>query len=151
MEVIYKSGNKYSEENKNFREHNDEYDKLIYILQTDRELLYDRINKRVDKMLEAGLLNEVKSIIKDMSTDEIASNRALLAIGYKELISYLQGEITYERAVELIKQKSRNYAKRQLTWFRRESEANFIDMNFDDVNQTVQTIYNDIKKRWKNE
>lgn len=151
LEVIYKSGNKYSEENKNFREYNDEYDKLIYILQTDRELLYDRINKRVDKMFAAGLLDEVKDIIKDMNSEEIASNRALLAIGYKELISYLQGEITYERAVELIKQKSRNYAKRQLTWFRRESEANFIDMNFEDINQTINTIYNDIMKRWKNE
>lgn len=151
LEVIYKSGNKYSEENKNFREYNDEYDKLIYILQTDRELLYDRINKRVDKMFAAGLLDEVKDIIKDMSSEEIASNRALLAIGYKELISYLQGEITYERAVELIKQKSRNYAKRQLTWFRRESEANFIDMDFEDIGQTVNTIYNDIMKRWKNE
>lgn len=151
LEVIYKSGNKYSEENKNFREYNDEFDKLIYILQTDRGLLYDRINKRVDKMFVAGLLDEVKEIIKDMSSEEIASNRALLAIGYKELISYLQGEITYERAVELIKQKSRNYAKRQLTWFRRESEANFIDMNFEDIDQTVNTIYNDIIKRWKNE
>ncbi len=151
LEVIYKSGNKYSEENKNFREYNDEYDKLIYILQTDRELLYDRINKRVDKMFAAGLLDEVKDIIKDMSSEEIASNRALLAIGYKELISYLQGEITYERAIELIKQKSRNYAKRQLTWFRRESEANYIDVNFKDIEQTVNTIYNDIIKRWKNE
>lgn len=151
LEVIYKSGNKYSEENKNFREYNYEYDKLIYILQTDRELLYDRINKRVDKMFDAGLLDEVKYIIKDMTSEEIASNRALLAIGYKELISYLQGEITYERAVDLIKQKSRNYAKRQLTWFRRESEANFIDMNFEDINQTINTIYNDIMKRWKNE
>ena len=151
LEVIYKSGNKYSEENKNFREYNDEYDKLIYILQTDREFLYDRINKRVDKMFAAGLLDEVKDIIKDMSSEEIASNRALLAIGYKELISYLQGEITYERAVDLIKQKSRNYAKRQLTWFRRESEANFIDVNFEDIEQTVNTIYNDIIKRWKNE
>lgn len=151
LEVIYKSGNKYSEENKNFREYNDEYDKLIYILQTDRELLYDRINKRVDKMFDAGLLDEVKYIIKDMTSEEIASNRALLAIGYKELISYLQGEITYERAVDLIKQKSRNYAKRQLTWFRRESEANFIDMNFEDIDQIVNTIYNDIMKRWKNE
>ena len=151
LEVIYKSGNKYSEENKDFRVYNDDYDKLIYILQTDRELLYDRINKRVDKMLEAGLLDEVKTIIKKMSPDEIASNRAMLAIGYKELISYLQGEITYERAVELIKQKSRNYAKRQLTWFRREGEANFIDMNFDSVNETVNTIYNDIIKRWNNE
>lgn len=151
LEVIYKSGNKYSEENKNFREYNDEYDKLIYILQTDRGLLYDRINKRVDKMFDAGLLDEVKDIIKDMSSEKIASNRALLAIGYKELISYLQGEITYERAVDLIKQKSRNYAKRQLTWFRRESEANFIDMNFEDIDQIVNTIYNDIMKRWKNE
>lgn len=151
LEVIYKSGNKYSEENKNFREYNYEYDKLIYILQTDRELLYDRINKRVDKMFAAGLLDEVKYIIKDMSSEEIASNRALLAIGYKELISYLQGEITYERAIELIKQKSRNYAKRQLTWFRRESEANFIDMDFEDIEQTLNTIYNDIMKRWKNE
>lgn len=151
LEVIYKSGNKYSEENKNFREYNDEYDKLIYILQTDRGLLYDRINKRVDKMFAANLLDEVKDIIKDMNSEEIASNRALLAIGYKELISYLQGEITYERAVDLIKQKSRNYAKRQLTWFRRESEANFIDMNFEDIDQTVNIIYNDIMKRWKNE
>lgn len=151
LEVIYKSGNKYSEENKNFREYNDEYYKLIYILQTDRGLLYDRINKRVDKMFAAGLLDEVKDIIKDMTSEEIASNRALLAIGYKELISYLQGEITYERAVELIKQKSRNYAKRQLTWFRRESEANFIDMDFEDIEQTINTIYNDIMKRWKNE
>lgn len=151
LEVIYKSGNKYSEENKNFREYNDEYDKLIYILQTDREFLYDRINKRVDKMFAAGLLDEVKDIIKDMTSEEIASNRALLAIGYKELISYLQGEITYERAVDLIKQKSRNYAKRQLTWFRRESEANYIDVNFEDIDQTVNTIYNDIMKRWKNE
>lgn len=151
LEVIYNSGNKFSDENKNFREYNDEYEKLIYILQTDRELLYDRINKRVDKMLEAGLLDEVKAIIKKMSPDEIASNRAMQAIGYKELISYLQGEITYERAVELIKQKSRNYAKRQLTWFRRESEANFIDMNFDSINETVNTIYNDIIKRWNNE
>ena len=150
LEVIYKSGNKYSEENKNFREYNDEYDKLIYILQTGRELLYDRINKRVDKMFAAGLLEEVKEIINDMTSEEIASNRALLAIGYKELISYLQGEITYERAVDLIKQKSRNYAKRQLTWFRRESEANFIDMNFEDIDQIVNTIYNDIMKRWKN-
>ena len=151
LEVIYKSGNKYSEENKNFREYNDEYDKLIYILQTDRELLYDRINKRVDKMFAAGLLEEVKEIINDMTSEEIASNRALLAIGYKELISYLQSEITYERAVDLIKQKSRNYAKRQLTWFRRESKANFIDVNFDDIDQIVNTIYNDIMKRWKNE
>ena len=151
LEVIYKSGNKYSEENKDFRVYNDEYDKLIYILQTDRALLYDRINKRVDKMLEAGLLDEVKDIIKDMSTQEIASNRALLAIGYKELISYLQGELTYDRAVELIKQKSRNYAKRQLTWFRRESEANFIDVNFDDIDQTIDTMYKDIRKRWNNE
>ena len=151
LEVIYKSGNKYSEENKNFREYNDEYDKLIYILQTDRGLLYDRINKRVDKMFATNLLDEVKDIIKDMNSEEIASNRALLAIGYKELISYLQGEITYERAVDLIKQKSRNYAKRQLTWFRRESEANFIDMNFEDIDQTVNIIYNDIMKRWKNE
>lgn len=151
LEVIYKSGNKYSEENKNFREYNDEYDKLIYILQTDRELLYDRINKRVDKMFAAGLLEEVKEIINDMTSEEIASNRALLAIGYKELISYLQSEITYERAVDLIKQKSRNYAKRQLTWFRRESEANFIDMDFENTEQTINIIYNDIMKRWKNE
>lgn len=81
----------------------------------------------------------------------VASNRALLAIGYKELISYLQSEITYERAVDLIKQKSRNYAKRQLTWFRRESEANFIDMDFENTEQTINIIYNDIMKRWKNE
>jgi tRNA dimethylallyltransferase len=89
----------------------------------DRDLLYSRIEKRVDIMMDIGLLEEVKSII-DMGIGK--DTTAMQAIGYKEIVQYLDGEITLEEAVDKIKQGSRRYAKRQLTWYRRNEKVNWV-------------------------
>ncbi len=88
----------------------------IYVISGDRALLYERINERVDSMMENGLINEVKQLINIGATDKTQS---FGAISYKETYNYIQGKISYDELINLIKQKSRNYAKRQLTWFRR--------------------------------
>ncbi len=88
----------------------------------DRDMLYKRINDRVDIMIEQGLLLEAQNLY-----GKSLSQTALAAIGYKELFSHFSGEISYERALELIRQRSRNYAKRQLTWFRRNKEIHWFN------------------------
>lgn len=113
-----------------------EFDFTVYAVDTPRDLLYDRINRRVDIMLEAGLVEEVKKVINLCETaynhgetqEKTLSRTALQAIGYKEIISYFNKEHDFETAVERIKQGSRNYAKRQLTWFRKPSWVNWIEL-----------------------
>lgn len=95
-----------------------EYKYLFIGLNTDRDVLYDRINKRVDIMVEDGLFEEVKNLC---SMGVAQGIRATKAIGYVEILDYLESLITYEEAIDKIKQHSRNYAKRQLTWFKREN------------------------------
>ncbi len=98
------------------------YDALIIVLSAERKLLYDRINMRVDSMIEQGLLDEVKS--------QFANNcnaQSFQAIGYKELAEYLRGNCAYPEAVELLKKNTRNYAKRQLTWARQYADAVWLD------------------------
>ena len=99
------------------------YDAEYIGLDSDREVLYDRINRRVDIMMEQGLLDEVKMLL-DMKIRR--DSTAMQAIGYKEIVAYLDGECTLEEAVEKIKQESRRYAKRQLTWFRRNKDIKWI-------------------------
>jgi len=100
------------------------YDAAIIGLTMEREILYERINKRVDLMLQAGLLNEVRQLFQDGLTD----CQSIQAIGYKELYDYLYGRSTFEQAVENLKQNSRRYAKRQLTWFRNKMDVKWFDM-----------------------
>ena len=90
----------------------------------DREKLYERINKRVEIMIEEGLEQEVAYIIENAS----ANTTALQAIGYKEFIPYFHGEYSLEQVIDDIKKNSRHYAKRQYTWFRNQIEANWIDI-----------------------
>lgn len=90
-------------------------------LNTDREKLYERINQRVDEMMSAGLLNEVKTLLK------FRDKNALLTVGYKELFGYLDGKMDLNSTVELIKKNTRNFAKRQLTWFRRDKEIKWFE------------------------
>lgn len=100
-----------------------EYDYRIFVLNWDREELYERINYRVDLMMEAGLIDEVKSLLekyKDFPT-------ALQGLGYKEVKEYLDGILTKEEMIEKIKQETRRYAKRQLTWFRAYKNATWLD------------------------
>ena len=100
-----------------------EYNAEIFAIDMNREVLYDRINRRVDIMMEQGLLTEVEGLLK-MGIPKEAT--AMQAIGYKELISYFDGKCSVEEAIETIKRESRRYAKRQLTWFRRSSGIKWI-------------------------
>ena len=124
---ILKSGNKKGD---NFREENKDYN-LIYIgLNMDRAKLYEKINQRVDKMIDLGLVDEVKNLL-DAGLDK--NSQSLKAIGYKEVISYLDGEIDFDEMVDLIKKNSRHYAKRQLTWFRRDKRIKWFDRESDTI------------------
>lgn len=121
------------------------YNIFYYVLNMDRKKLYERINKRVDLMLEAGLLEEVKNLSSMGYTKEMQSMKG---IGYKELLEYLNGEVSLEKAIENIKQFSRNYAKRQLTWFRKDPRAIWIDKdNFKSDEEVAAYIIADIKKK----
>lgn len=99
------------------------YRPVMFCIDHDREVLYDRINRRVDVMIEQGLLDEVKQLMEMGYTRELNSMKG---IGYKELMAYYDGECTLEDAVKAVKQGSRRYAKRQLTWFRRDARIYFL-------------------------
>lgn len=138
-EIIHKNNIKrviralmfYEETGKPISSHNSElhqrpaaYDLGYFVLTDDRTKLYERIDKRVDRMMDAGLVDEVKRL-KDMGLTR--DFNSMQGIGYKEILMYLDGEITLPEAVEMIKTGSRHYAKRQLTWFKREKDAIWID------------------------
>lgn len=112
------------------------YDAIYIGLTCKRDELYERINKRVDEMFEQGLLEEVKGFYDA----HIYSKALKTAIGYKELYSYFDGDITLEEARELIKKRSRNYAKRQYTWFNNQMNIKWFDVNFKDFNKTVEEV-----------
>jgi tRNA dimethylallyltransferase len=134
FEVYECSGISISEQNELSRKNESPYNPLyIGITYEDREKLYERINKRVDIMLENGLLEEAKNSLNKGKT-------AKQAIGHKEFIPYFKGEITLEEAVENLKRETRRYAKRQLTWFRRNENINWIYADCCDVNETAYKI-----------
>ena len=109
------------------------YPAIFIGLTTDRDTLYDRINKRVDIMVQDGLIDEVKSLYDR----NIRSKAIMTGIGYKELYEYFDGNITLDEAIELIKQRSRKYAKRQYTWFNNQMDIKWFDVDFDDFNNTI--------------
>ncbi|WP_050607489.1 tRNA (adenosine(37)-N6)-dimethylallyltransferase MiaA [Clostridium niameyense] len=119
------------------------YNIHYFILNMDRAVLYERINKRVDIMLEKGLIEEVKDL-KSMGYNK--DMQSMKGIGYKEILYYLDGEISLDEAIYLIKKGSRNYAKRQLTWFRKDKRAIWINKdnysNEDDIVDEITRIVN---------
>lgn len=121
------TGKLISDHNEEQREKISPYDFHYFVLNMDRSVLYDRINRRVDIMLEMGLADEVKNLL-DMGFDRTLTS--MQGIGYREMISCLYGECTLEQAVEAIKQNTRHFAKRQLTWFRREKCVEWV--NYED-------------------
>ncbi len=114
------------------------YDCIFVGLTTSREILYDRINKRVDSMIDLGLIDEAKSIYNT----GVRSKAVMTPIGYKELFSYFDGKSDLTSCIDLIKQKSRNYAKRQYTWFNNQMNINWFDVDFDNFSNTVQKVIN---------
>ncbi len=107
------------------RPFNSLYNCKLFVLTRQRQQLYERINKRVDIMLQAGLVDEVKALVARGLSD---ANQAMKGIGYKEVYQYLNQQISYQAMVDLLKRNSRRYAKRQLTWFKRYKFADWIDI-----------------------
>lgn len=112
------------------------YDTIFIGLTTSREILYDKINKRVDSMIDNGLIEEAKKIYET----NIRSKAIMTPIGYKELFMYFDNEISKEDAINLIKQRSRKYAKRQYTWFNNQMDIKWFNTNYDDFNEMVDKV-----------
>ena len=119
------------------------YDTIFIGLTTDREILYYKINKRVDKMVEEGLVKEAKDIY-DLG---IRSKAVMTPIGPKELFDYFDGKISLEEAIDLIKSKSRKYAKRQYTWFRGQMNLKGFETNYDDFSKTEEEVLKYVEKK----
>lgn len=123
LEIKHSTGKNKTELELESRKNEVKYEYKVFAINMPREILYDRINKRVDIMIENGLIDEVENIIekyKEFPT-------AMQAIGYKEIVMYLKGELTKQEAIEKIKQESRRYAKRQITWFKKIEDIKWID------------------------
>lgn len=118
------------------------YDCVFIGLTTDRERLYNLINKRTDKMFEMGLMDEAKKIY-DIG---IRSKAIMTPIGYKELFEYFENKISLDEAISKIKQNCRRYAKRQYTWFRNQMNVNWFNVNFEDFDKTIEEVSEFIKK-----
>ncbi|HET7817718.1 MAG TPA: tRNA (adenosine(37)-N6)-dimethylallyltransferase MiaA, partial [Bacteroidia bacterium] len=133
IEVCLTTGKRYSQlrqqENKNDNKHIREFNIIKIGLTIERIQLYEKINARVDEMIQQGLLEEVKQLASTIKHQKL---NALNTVGYKELLDYLNGMHTLSRAIELIKQNTRNFAKRQMTWFKKDKDILWFDPNNED-------------------
>lgn len=135
IEFYEKTGKKISDHNREQRQNESPYNFAYFVLNDNRERIYERINDRVDLMMAQGLEAEVRALRESGCHRDMVSMQGL---GYKEILSYLEGEISLEEAVYLIKRDTRHFAKRQLTWFRREKEVIWIDKTvFDYDSQNI--------------
>ena len=129
LEFYKQNGTRISEHNEEQKEHTSPYALAYFVLNAPRPLLYERIDTRVDEMLKNGLVEEVKKL------REMGCHRGMVSmqgLGYKEILDWMDGEYPYEEAVRILKRDTRHFAKRQLTWFRREGEVTWVDKdNFD--------------------
>ena len=140
LEIYNSTGKTKTEQEKESRKKAIKYDYKVFALNIDRSVLYERINKRVDIMIEQGLIEEVKNILKKYNEFPTA----MQAIGYKEIVEYLDGNLTKQEAIEKIKQESRRYAKRQITWFKKIANVKWLDgldKKQNNVNIIMEEVY----------
>jgi tRNA dimethylallyltransferase len=124
LEFFHKTGKPISAHNEEERQKESPYEFYYFVLNDDRAKLYERIDLRVDLMIQEGLVEEVRKLLDMGCTRDMVSMQGL---GYKEIIDYLQGDISLEEAVYIIKRDTRHFAKRQLTWFRRERDVRWVN------------------------
>ena len=146
LEFYKQTGERISEHNEKEHAKESPYDFCYFVLNDVREHLYERIDLRIDQMLEEGLVNEVLALKNKGYTKDMVSMQGL---GYKEILDYLNGECTLEEAVYILKRDTRHFAKRQLTWFRRERDVIWLDKNkYDyDEEKILQTMIDTIRER----
>ena len=143
LEVYKTSGKTFSSYNLGEDMYESKYDVRYFVLTRDREELYSRINNRVEIMIEKGLIDECKKLKALGYTPNMQS---MQGIGYKEILYYLNGDITLDKAIDMIKQGSRNYAKRQLTWFRRDKRAKILDRSILTEDEVFKIIIDNIEE-----
>ena len=144
LEYYQKTGRPISEHNLEQHEKQSNYDFNYFVLTDDRAVLYNRIEKRVDQMIEEGLEDEVRRL-KDMDIPRDATS--MQGLGYREMLGYLDGEYDLERAIYLIKRNTRHFAKRQLTWFKRERDVTWIDKS--EFNRDDELILNEMVRLYR--
>ena len=145
LEFYRQTGRKISEHNEEQRGKESAYKSAYFVLTQDRAVLYDRIEKRIDIMLSEGLLDEVKALLADGCTPEMVSMQGL---GYKEIVPYLIGECTLDEAIYILKRDTRHFAKRQLTWFKREREVLWFDKGlYESEDAILEAMLAEAKKR----
>jgi len=144
LEYFHQTGQPISKHNAEERQRTSPYTYVYFVLNRDRAELYRRIDLRVDLMLEAGLVDEVKTL-KDVGyTRDMV---AMQGLGYKEILDYLAGEITLDEAVYRIKRDTRHFAKRQLTWFRRERDVTWVELDGQKQEEVFVEILAELKSR----
>lgn len=146
LEFYHQTGQKISEHNERERQKESPYQFCYFVLNDRRECLYERIDQRVDQMIRNGLIQEVQTLKERGCTKQMVSMQGL---GYKEIFSYLEGDCSLEEAVYIIKRDTRHFAKRQLTWFKRERDVIWVqkdELNYDDK-KLLQSLLESIKER----
>ncbi len=134
LEYFQLTGEKISGHNEQERQKQEAYNSCYFVLNDDRARLYERIEKRIDEMLKEGLVEEVRSL-KNMGCSR--NMVSMQGLGYKEILAYLDGEMTLEEAVCFLKRDTRHFAKRQLTWFRREPDVIWVDKDKFDYDESA--------------
>lgn len=135
LEIYHATGKNKTEQEIESRKKEIEYDYKVYALNWDREILYQRINQRVDIMIQRGLIQEVEKILQKYNEFPTA----MQGLGYKEVVQYLQGKLTKEEMIEKIKLETRRYAKRQMTWFRKNKQTIWLNGQ-DDIQNNIKII-----------
>lgn len=149
LEYYHETGERISEHNRTQHAKPPAYDAVFFVLTMDREKLYHRIGVRVDQMMADGLLDEVKRL-REMGLEK--TDVSMQGLGYKQLLQYLDGEMSLPEAVEEIKKQTRHFAKRQLTWFRREKNVIWINKdNYPTEEDLVFSLSRIIEDHWKYE
>ena len=138
LEIYHATGNNKTYLEKKSRENGTKYIFDIYAINFERNILYERINKRVDLMIENGLIEETKELYKKYG-DKIMTGAQ--AIGYKEVLDYINGKLSKEEMIEKIKMETRRYAKRQITWFKKIDNIKWINGE-NDINDNLKIILN---------
>ena len=139
LEIYHATGKNKTEQEIESRKKEIEYDYKVYAIKWNRETLYERINKRVDNMIEQGLIEEVENISKKYNKFPTA----MQGLGYKEVVEYLEGICTKNEMIEKIKKETRHYAKRQLTWFRKNKQTIWLDGE-NSINYNIELICNNL-------
>lgn len=139
LEYYKETGERISDHNQEQSQNESPYNFAYFVLNRDRTTLYQRIDQRVDIMIKEGLVNEVKNLLAMGYNKNLVSMQGL---GYKETVDYLEGNLSLDEVIEIIKRETRHFAKRQLTWFRREKEVIFLQ--YEDFNNDINLIKNEI-------